>query len=126
MTIAPDRSGSVARIAAPPGLPSPLALAALVLALLAVLLAMIAGLGSRVGLWDFRTGFAVLKYATYGSMLALLLAAGAAWLTRPGSARRGFVVALLALVIALVEIAVPVGMLIRAKRLPAIHDITTD
>jgi len=121
-----DRSGSVARIVAPPGRVSPLAVAAFALTAVAALIALIAGLGTRLGLWQLRTGFTVLRYATYGALLALLLAAGAAWLTRPGSARRGFALALLALVIALVEIALPLRMAIRGRNLPAIHDITTD
>ncbi len=44
--------------------------AGLALALAAGAAAALAGFGSRVNLWHFRTGFAILKWAAYGGLAA--------------------------------------------------------
>ncbi len=96
------------------------------LAVAAALAAMLAGLGSRWGWWEFGTGFEVLRWAVYGaigaaaiSLLGVVLA-----LTTP---RRGSVVlALLGLAIGLVTVYVPWQWRQTARSVPPIHDITTD
>ncbi len=47
--------------------------AGLALALAAGAAAALAGFGSRVNLWHFRTGFAILKWAAYGGLAAALV-----------------------------------------------------
>lgn len=105
---------------------SRLALLALALAVLAALGAMLAGLGARWGVWHFRAGFRILEWSAYAAAGAALLAVVAAALTRPGTARRGFVIALLALVIAATVVYVPWQQRRIARTVPPIHDITTD
>lgn len=105
---------------------SPVAVAALALALAAALLGALAGFGSRWGLWEFRTGFNLLRYAVYIGIAALLLSLPAIFLTRPGGARRGFTLAFAALVVSLLVTAIPWQWQRTARGVPPIHDITTD
>jgi uncharacterized protein (DUF1499 family) len=46
--------------------------------------------------------------------------------TRPGSSRRGFVSAIVGLLISLIVLALPLNLIVNGLRLPPIHDITTD
>jgi uncharacterized protein (DUF1499 family) len=93
------------------------------LATLAAILLLAAGPTVRIGLWDFRTGFQMLRWAAYlgiaGAVIALIA------LFTP--ARRGAVAALLLSVLVGAGVAfIPWRWLHQARRLPAIHDITTD
>jgi uncharacterized protein (DUF1499 family) len=94
--------------------------AVLVLALLVGLSAAMAGFGSRWGLWNFRTGFTVLRWAAYGGVAATLLAIPAIWVTRPGQGRRR------GLLFAAPVFIIPMMWRARAGAVPPIHDITTD
>lgn len=108
--------------------PRPLAaVGLLVLALASVALAIVSGFGSRWGIWNFGTGFTFLRWAAYGGIATLVLAVPVLWFTRPGaSGRRGFVIALGAVVLAVPVVAVPLGWQRTARSVPPIHDITTD
>jgi uncharacterized protein (DUF1499 family) len=102
-----------------------LAFSGTVLAVLAGLSAMMAGFGSRIGLWHFRTGFDILHFAAYGSIVAVLMAvAGAVF----GGKRRSrcLAAAIPGVVIGLAAIALLGNVWIKAHNLPPIHDITTD
>jgi uncharacterized protein (DUF1499 family) len=96
---------------------------ALGVAALAVVLLAAAGPLTRFGVWHFRTGLGALKYAAYLGMAgaALGLAALAA---RP--ARRAVPAAALALVLGAATALLPWRQLQAARRLPPIHDVTTD
>lgn len=96
------------------------------LAVLAALLAMLAGFGSRWGLWHFRTGFNLLEWAARGALVVAVLSLPILWLTRPGSGRRGFILALVGLALAVTVLAVPWQWRRTAATVPPIHDITTD
>lgn len=96
------------------------------LALFAGVLAMFAGIGSRIGWWDFRTGFTLLRWAVYGGIATAVLAMGAMYAARPGGPRRGLVLAVLALLIAVAVAGVPWQWRRTARSVPPIHDITTD
>lgn len=99
----------------------------LVLAVAAAVLAAMSGFGSRAGLWDFRTGFTLLRWAAYAGAGVAVLSLPVLWLTRPGQKRtRGFALALLALAISLPVFVVPLLWRARASDVPRIHDITTD
>lgn len=99
---------------------------ALGLACASALLLMLAGVGSRFGWWHFRFGFTLLGYGAYGGIGAALL--GLWGVVLAGRKRRvlGILLAVLALVGGLALAAVPVSWRLNAKRLPLIHDITTD
>jgi uncharacterized protein (DUF1499 family) len=97
-----------------------------VLALLAVIAAVLAGLGNRTGLWHFSTGFMVLRWAVYVAILGLVSSSIGVYTGRPGRERRGWGLALAAIVISSCIIIVPLGWLKSARSVPPIHDITTD
>lgn len=99
----------------------------LILACLAGISAAMAGFGSRWGLWHFRTGFTVLRWAAYAGVAVAVLVLPVAWITRPGQkAPRAFLLAVLALLVSVPVFLVPLGWRARAGDVPPIHDITTD
>ncbi len=103
------------------------------LALLAILLAigngiagLLAGIGYRIDLWDYRDGIGALQYVFWlavatcaGSIVAFVL--GLIY-RRPGAIACGF----LAILIAGATAYVPWSLRQAAQRVPPIHDITTD
>jgi len=105
---------------------SRLAQTAAVLALLCVLAAIAAGLGSRFGLWHFRTGFNLLRYAAYGAIAVGILSLVAVFLTRPGGRRRGLPLALAGLLVSLLFVGYALSWQQKVASVPRIHDITTD
>jgi len=105
---------------------SPFALIGFILAVLAALAAMLAGFGSRWGLWYFRTGFTILRWAAYVGVAAALASLIGAMLTRPTTLRRGFLFSIFGLVIGILVFGVPWCYWRTVQRVPAIHDITTD
>lgn len=99
----------------------------LVLALLVAVTAAMAGFGSRFGLWNFRTGFSVLRWAVYGAIATTVLTLPVLWLTRPGRKQpMGLFFAVLALLVSAPVFLVPLMWRARAGEVPPIHDITTD
>jgi uncharacterized protein (DUF1499 family) len=93
---------------------------ALVLSLAALLVLVAAGPGTRWGLWGFRTGLGLLRYAVYGGLAAALLGLVAVF---PRGARTP---ALAAILIGLGAAAGPLQFRRMAVSVPPIHDITTD
>lgn len=98
----------------------------LVVSLTGILALLLSGPLTRIGLWDFRTGFTVLKWAAFvgiaGAVIAVITVllhlktpvSGVPW-------RAGVSLALAAIVV-----GVPWYWLQYAKSVPPIHDITTD
>lgn len=124
---APDGPDALGSARSQPRWPVKIAGVLLVLASLTALTAAMAGFGSRWGLWHFRTGFTVLRWAVYAGIATAVLAVPVAWITRPGrKAPRGFLLAVLALLVSLPVFLVPLGWRARAGDVPPIHDITTD
>lgn len=105
---------------------SRLAAAGFVLSLIAVLAVMGAGVGTRLGWWDFRPGFRILRWGAYLGVVATALSLGGAVLARPGRGRRGFLLAVTGVVLGALSFGVPGSWSRIAKRVPVIHDITTD
>jgi uncharacterized protein (DUF1499 family) len=105
---------------------SRLAVLALLVAVLAALAAMAAGPGSRAGLWDFRGGFQVLKWASYAALAGAGLGVLGTLRTKPIGSKRGLGFAVLAIALGLATAWVPWSWKNKAESVPAIHDITTD
>lgn len=99
---------------------------AVLLSLVAAALLLLAGPGTRMEWWDFRTGFQLMRWAAYTGLAAAAAALAAALLAVPQSRRSGLPALLIALVLGLVVAFVPWQGLRQARSVPPIHDITTD
>jgi uncharacterized protein (DUF1499 family) len=95
-------------------------------AVAAFVMLVFAGPGTRMGLWPWQTGLALLTWAAYtglaagaGALVLIVLLALPRWRSRPW-------IPVAALVIAIVAVAPPMMLLRKAEGLPPIHDITTD
>jgi uncharacterized protein (DUF1499 family) len=112
-------------VRAPRGFKVKLATAGLIIAVSCAAAAIFSGIGYRVGLWHFRTGFTILQWAFWGALAAALISlAGliAGRNTRPGVLFMG----LLGLLIAIVTAYIPWSYKRTVSSVPYIHDITTD
>jgi len=100
--------------------------AGLVLALAAGAGAALAGFGTRMELWHFRTGFAILKWAAYGGLAAVFISlAGSAIAGKRGCL--SFVVyGVAGIIVGCAVFAMPLRMRMQAVKVPLIHNITTD
>jgi hypothetical protein len=96
----------------------------LVLAVVAALLLLVAGPGTRFGVWTFGTGFLLMRWAFFAGAGAAALAA--LLLLIPKTRRSGAVALAAALLIGLGTAWVPWNGLRTVRSLPFIHDITTD
>lgn len=105
---------------------SPFALIGFILAILSGLAELLSGLGSRWEWWHFRTGFVILRWAAYGGLAAAVISAAGAVLTLPGRRRQGFVLSVGGLLIGIVIFGLPFSWWQTAKKVPPIHDLTTD
>jgi uncharacterized protein (DUF1499 family) len=93
-------------------------------ALSAVVLLLVSGLGNRFGWWPYRTGFDVLRWASYVGLAAAATAIIALAIPR---LRTGWAQVLIgALAVGVAVAYVPWQWQQRAQSLPRIHDITTD
>jgi uncharacterized protein (DUF1499 family) len=101
-----------------------LRLGAFVLAILCVGAAAAAGLGTRWGLWHFRTGITILAWAAYGGLAAAVL--GLVVLVLDRSSWKTVLLALSTIVLGAVVVGIPWHLKQRAQEVPPIHDISTD
>ena len=101
-------------------------LAGVALAIVAAILLAAAGIGTRIGLWHFRTGFNLLRYGAYCGSAAFLVAVAASLYSFRSRCHLGLILALLAAVAGAAITAVPISWKLAAQRLPRIHDISTD
>lgn len=102
-----------------------IALAGLILALICAGAAVLSGIGYRLGLWHFRTGFDILKYAFWGALAAAIVSL--AGLILSGGRRPGVLfMGLLGVLIAAVTAYMPWTYYKTVQSVPKIHDITTD
>lgn len=84
------------------------------------------GPGTRLGLWPWETGIALMKWAAYTGLAAGVGALALTLLLVVPRWRKGAWVPIVALCLALAAAAPPVILLEQAKSAAAIHDITTD
>lgn len=84
------------------------------------------GPGTRLGLWPWETGLSLVKWAAYtgmcgavGAVILIVLLVVPKWRVRPW-------IPVVALVFAVIAFVPPILLLEEAKKLPNIHDITTD
>ncbi len=96
----------------------------LLLAAVGAVLLLVAGPGTRMRWWDFRTGFELMRWATFGGLAVAALAV--VCLLVPRVRRGGAWPLVFALLIALGTAYFPLQGMRAARALPAIHDITTD
>ncbi|CAG0996122.1 hypothetical protein BURK1_02547 [Burkholderiales bacterium] len=94
------------------------------LAVAAALAVAASGFGARLGVWDWRVGFAVLRWATYAALGIAAVALVALLVPTLRSAHRNALA--IALVVALAAAALPLSLLQVARSVPPINDITTD
>jgi len=94
------------------------------IALLGAMMLLISGPGARLGLWEFATGFQMMRWATFTGFAALALTL--VLVLVPTLRRRGAFWWGGALVLGLVSVYVPWQALEQARQVPPIHDITTD
>jgi len=86
----------------------------------------LAGFGSRLNLWHFRTGFTMLKWAAYGGAAAVLVSLAGAIAAGRGGYWRGVIFAVAGIAVGGAVFAVPYSWRLKAQSVPPIHDITTD
>ena len=106
---------------------SPLALTGFLLALIFVAMEAFAGFGSRWGWWNFMMGIGMLRWAAYGGLCAAVVSA--VGLVVSSMHHRVFpsaVLAIAGIIIGLSAAGIPWTWMQAAKRVPPIHDITTD
>ena len=97
---------------------------AVLLSLIAAVLLLVAGPGARWGMWDFRAGFSLMRYAAYAGLAAAVLAA--VLLALPRTRRAAVAPLLAALLLGLGVALVPWSGMRQASTVPPIHDISTD
>ncbi|HKK03710.1 MAG TPA: DUF1499 domain-containing protein [Gammaproteobacteria bacterium] len=96
----------------------------LLAAVIAALLLLSAGPGTRLGLWEYGTGFQLMRWAFFAGAGAAVLAL--VLLAIPRTRRNAASTLVLALVVGSVTAWVPWNGLQKVRSLPFIHDITTD
>jgi uncharacterized protein (DUF1499 family) len=109
-----------------PGMMAWLNRSALLFALVSAVAAILAGLGSRMGWWHFRTGFQILTWAAYGGLGSAIIGFIGCLAALWRGQRRGAWLALVGLIVGLIVVGMPWQMKRTAQRVPPIHDITTD
>lgn len=105
-----------------------IALAGFLIAAASGLLEAASGPGNRFGIWGFRQGLAIFRWAAYGALLGLVtsLAALVASLVYRPKPSCGLIPATIGVAAGAVGTALPLIWLSAAMSVPPIHDITTD
>jgi uncharacterized protein (DUF1499 family) len=102
------------------------AMTGLLLSLVCGLALVISGFGYRWGWWDLRTAFTILRWSAYGGIAAGVASLVGLIAASLGVARGAAAFALMGLLVSLIVVGMPWTQLRRARRVPRIHDITTD
>src|SRR5512143_1637025 len=94
------------------------------LALASALAAILSGMGTRYEFWNFRVGLLIFKWAAYGGLVATAVSLAGFVLAFHGGS--GIAPALFGMILGVVLVGVPAYWMEKARRVPPIHDITTD
>ena len=86
----------------------------------------LAGIGTRLGLWRFPTCFGLLRWGVYLGGAALPVAIAGLWSAWRKCRGAGVLLALVAVAGSCLTSGLPLSWWLKAKRVPPIHDITTD
>lgn len=95
-----------------------------VIAFIGLALLLIAGPGTRLGFWEFRDGFSLMRWALYLGGASVVLGIIAVLIPKVRKAHLGAV--LLALGVGLFTVTPIALQVVKARTLPFIHDVTTD
>ena len=90
----------------------------------AALLLLAAGPGTRAGLWEYGTGFLLMRIALFAGVASALVAL--VLLIIPGTRKGNVALLVAAIAVGLTTAAIPWRAVQTARSLPFIHDITTD
>ncbi len=99
---------------------------AAVAALAAALMVVGAGPAYRLQMLELRGAFTLVRWGAWTGLAAAVVALAGAWLTRPGTQRRGFALAVAGVAVGAATFAVPFVLYQGGRAAPPIHDITTD
>ncbi len=108
------------------GVAAILPVAGLILAVAAGVLLALAGFGSRINLWQFRTGFAILKWGAFAGAGAAVVSLAGAIIAGKKRNLAGAVYGIVGVLIGALVFALPFSWRMKVMSLPMIHDITTD
>lgn len=103
-----------------------LARMAFMMSCVAVLIVALAGPLHRFAGLDIEPAFAFFRYGFYAAAAGIALGLATIMPTRPGDRRRGFLAALLAIVVGAAAAYTPLTWFLRAQQLPELNDISTD
>jgi uncharacterized protein (DUF1499 family) len=96
------------------------------LTLIVIPVFVLAGVGTRLGWWHFKTGFLILKYGFYAAVASLFIGVVGLYQGRRTHLSKALVKAVPMMVVLLVSITIPLKYVWKASHVPRIHDITTD
>src|SRR5512141_77021 len=96
------------------------------IAFVAAIAALLAGLGTRWGWWDYVSGFLILRFAVWGGLAAAVVSFYAVAVALRHRLRRAIVFGIHGLIIGALVFGVPWYLINEGSKLPPIHDVTTD
>jgi len=105
---------------------SPIVAAGFIAALAAAVMVGGAGPAYRLKVLPLGSAFAVLQWGAWLGLGAALVALIGGWVARSAGRRRGLILTSVGVVLGAVAFGIPFAMLQGAKKLPPIHDISTD
>ncbi len=103
-----------------------LPLFAVACAAFAMLLLFASGPGARLNVWNFKTGFSMIKAAGYIGLGCAVVALASSVISVRRRHFKGIFVSLIALILALIAFGIPLYWKVQAQNYPRIHDISTD
>ena len=97
-----------------------------IVAVISLLISILAGIGNRFELWYFRTGLMVIAISAYVGIAGIIISLIGIIAVLLVKVKKGLIYPVLGLVISLLVAGGPWTMMQIVKKVPPIHDITTD